>query len=139
MGDKCTYAHGEEELRSKEQLTYGGGAGQMGGGGGMGAPGSVAPYSNYKTRKCKFFMEEGQCKFGSNCTFAHDGEVRGPYDDVSAEEAAAQSFKPPAQFGMGGAMPQPGYYPPPQMAYQPPEIIINNPGEKFVEDAILNI
>ena len=41
------------------------------------------PYDNYKTVRCKYFDEEGVCKFGKNCTFAHgDLELRGLYDPI---------------------------------------------------------
>jgi hypothetical protein len=48
------------------------------------------PYNNYKTQRCKYFDEQGQCKFGKNCSYAHgEEELRNPYDFVS------QSTVPP--------------------------------------------
>ena len=39
------------------------------------------PYNNFKTQKCKYYMQEGQCRFGKNCTYAHGlDELRLPYD-----------------------------------------------------------
>jgi hypothetical protein len=42
------------------------------------------PYNNYKTQKCKYFEQEGVCKFGKNCSYAH-GEIdtRNPYENVN--------------------------------------------------------
>ena len=41
------------------------------------------PYNNYKTQSCKYFDQEGQCKFGKNCSYAHGGhELRNPYDNL---------------------------------------------------------
>ena len=76
MADKCSFAHGEHELRGKDL--------------GMMMPQMAVlgptPYNNYKTKKCKFFTEEGACKYGNNCTFAHGTDARNPYDEISAEE-----------------------------------------------------
>ena len=55
-GEKCRFAHGDQELRS------GGGGGGNGGGNG----------GNRPTGVCRFFMENGDCKFGANCKFSHD-------------------------------------------------------------------
>lgn len=42
------------------------------------------PYNNYKTQRCKYFDQEGQCKFGKNCSYAHgEDELRNPYDFVT--------------------------------------------------------
>ena len=39
------------------------------------------PYNNFKTQKCKYFVTEGYCRFGKNCTYAHGTfETRQPYD-----------------------------------------------------------
>lgn len=41
------------------------------------------PYNNYKTQRCKYYDDTGNCKFGNNCTYAHgDPELRNPYDNL---------------------------------------------------------
>lgn len=47
FGDKCAFAHGSEEIRSKLK------------------------FSNYKTKDCKQFHELGYCQYGSRCQFKH--------------------------------------------------------------------
>ena len=47
-GDKCAYAHGKENLRSK-----------------------VTNTTAYRTKKCTQFFETGYCPYGSRCQFAH--------------------------------------------------------------------
>lgn len=40
-------------------------------------------YNNYKTQLCKFWVQEGKCKFNKNCSYAHgEEELRRPYDDL---------------------------------------------------------
>ena len=59
-GDKCAYAHGKENLRSK-----------------------VTNSSAYRTRKCFQFFENGYCPYGSRCQFAHQltsNIINNPYD-----------------------------------------------------------
>jgi len=39
------------------------------------------PYNNYKTQKCKYYENESMCRFGKNCTYAHNREeLRKPYE-----------------------------------------------------------
>lgn len=98
-GPTCKYAHGEGDLR---QGGMGGppaprptGAGKvmtphgpaMGGAamGGMGVmpmqqpkPPSGDKNAHFRTRLCEQFMKEGQCRYGTTCTFAHgQHELRG--------------------------------------------------------------
>ena len=66
------------------------------------------PYSNYKTVKCKFFENDGQCKFGRNCSFAHgDQDLRKPYDPLPAGQQTSSGM--PHQY-QGGYEQQMGEY-----------------------------
>lgn len=47
-GDKCNFAHGENELKSRSFT-----------------------HPNYKTVKCRNFYMEGYCCFGARCQFIH--------------------------------------------------------------------
>eukprot|EP00887_Chlorella_sp_A99_P006417 scaffold3.g6417.t1 len=103
-GDKCTYAHGEHELRyvppelvaqleaeQKAQEAYHAAqqaaaaqqAGMAKGIGLEGAPdgGSPPVRSYYKTRLCIKFMQTGYCSKGAACTFAHG------YEDLRQPDA----------------------------------------------------
>ncbi|OMJ86637.1 hypothetical protein SteCoe_11786 [Stentor coeruleus] len=46
FGEKCTFAHGNHELRGVLN-------------------------SNYRTKKCKQFHEKGYCQYGNRCLFKH--------------------------------------------------------------------
>ncbi len=58
-GYKCRFAHGKEELNSKNLNL------------------------NYKKKKCKKFSEYGFCPYGSRCSFKHDertlNDIKLPY------------------------------------------------------------
>ena len=59
-GDRCAYAHGKENLRSK-----------------------VTNSSAYRTKRCYQFFEQGYCPYGSRCQFAHQlttNIINNPYD-----------------------------------------------------------
>ena len=59
-GDKCVYAHGKENLRSK-----------------------VTNTTAYRTKKCTQFFEQGYCPYGNRCQFAHQlksNVINNPYD-----------------------------------------------------------
>ena len=59
-GDKCAYAHGKENLRSKVTNTV-----------------------DYRTKKCSKFFEQGYCPYGNRCQFAHQLKsniINNPYD-----------------------------------------------------------
>lgn len=47
-GDKCQYAHGQEDLRDVER------------------------HPKYKTQVCRTFYQTGTCPYGTRCTFRHD-------------------------------------------------------------------
>lgn len=54
------------------------------------------PYNNYKTQRCKYFDQEGSCKFGKNCSYAHgDFEVRNPYDFINEQQLPPNYMFPP--------------------------------------------
>ena len=58
--DKCAYAHGKENLRSK-----------------------VTNTTAYRTKKCTQFFEQGYCPYGNRCQFAHQLKsniINNPYD-----------------------------------------------------------
>ena len=52
FGKKCSYAHGESELKLRCDLPQ-----------------------NYKTKECKNFSRYGYCVYGSRCQFIHKGET----------------------------------------------------------------
>jgi hypothetical protein len=83
LGNRCHFAHGREELRKisdplprNTPLISGAKLAQMTGIP-EGQPGNLPPVNhNFKTMLCKYW-EQGKCKFGEQCSFAHgDCEVR---------------------------------------------------------------
>ncbi len=52
FGEKCTFAHGKEELRKPAQKSM-----------------------KYKTKKCKQFHTLGYCMYGPRCQFIHTEQV----------------------------------------------------------------
>ena len=48
FGQKCTFAHGPNELRQKTHVAV-----------------------NYKTKKCRQFFQKGFCSYGQRCQFLH--------------------------------------------------------------------
>jgi hypothetical protein len=59
-GDKCAYAHGKENLRSK-----------------------VTNTTAYRSKRCSQFYEQGYCPYGNRCQFAHQLKsniINNPYD-----------------------------------------------------------
>jgi len=52
-GDKCNFAHGENELKSRSFT-----------------------HPNYKTVKCRNFYMDGYCCFGARCQFIHKANLR---------------------------------------------------------------
>jgi hypothetical protein len=74
------------------------------------------PYNNYKTQRCKYFDDTGNCKFGKNCSYAHgDAELRNPYDNLPlAPLIPNPGFLPDGSaggfdmFGSGGMNPMDG-------------------------------
>ena len=75
-GDKCQFAHGQQELRHIE------GNGNM-------IPQNLYMNNktkdalNYKIVKCKNWEKDKTCKYGAHCTFAHgDSELRNKTDNL---------------------------------------------------------
>ena len=61
FGDKCTFAHGREELRRPAQKSL-----------------------KYKTKKCKQFHSLGYCLYGLRCQFIHTQEPCGKEPPTAA-------------------------------------------------------
>ena len=60
---KCRYAHGDEELISKNVNNR-----------------------NYKKQKCaKFFSKDGYCPYGSRCQFLHDNRKISDLENLSSK------------------------------------------------------
>ena len=76
-GDKCQFAHGEQELRN-----FNGHAQNMMYPLGMGTK-NQNNMLNYKIVKCKNWEKDKTCKYGIHCTYAHgDEELRNKADDL---------------------------------------------------------
>ena len=114
FGDKCTYAHGQQELRRvapellMQQQMLVAQQGLMQGaqeGGAQYQPRQVGDQKSqiyYKTRLCTRFMQSGYCVKGNECTFAHG------YDDLRLMKKKEDAFDgreggpPPASSAGGG-------------------------------------
>lgn len=59
FGNKCSFAHGVEELTEKKHLP-----------------------NNYKTKVCKQFHEENYCSYGARCQFIHLADAEQVQEDV---------------------------------------------------------
>ena len=77
-GEKCQFAHGEQELRSpsiqaNNNLMYNMAMGNKG----------QNSYLNYKIIKCKNWEKDKTCKYGQHCTFVHgEEELRNKADNL---------------------------------------------------------
>ena len=76
-GDKCQFAHGEQELRTfnghQQNMMYAIGMGSK----------NQNNMLNYKIVKCKNWEKDKSCKYGAHCTFAHgDEEIRNKADNL---------------------------------------------------------
>ena len=61
------------------------------------------PYNNYKTQLCKFWVQEGKCRFNKNCSYAHgDHELRKPYEALPKDINAAYFKTSNTQAPVGG-------------------------------------
>ena len=72
-GDRCAYAHGKENLRTK-----------------------VANTTFYKTKKCDSFFKLGYCPYGNRCQFAHQFKsniLNNPYDKKITYEKLLNTLK----------------------------------------------
>ena len=71
-GDKCAYAHGKDNLRSK-----------------------VTNTTSYRTKKCTQFFEQGYCPYGNRCQFAHQLKsniINNPYDRTMSYETILETI-----------------------------------------------
>ena len=76
-GDKCQFAHGEQELRP-----FNGQAPNMMYTMGMGSK-NQNNMLNYKIVKCKNWEKDKTCKYGIHCTYAHgEEELRNKADNL---------------------------------------------------------
>ena len=76
-GDKCQFAHGEQELRNfnshAQNMMYPLGMGTK----------NQNNMLNYKIVKCKNWEKDKTCKYGIHCTYAHgDEELRNKADNL---------------------------------------------------------
>ena len=94
-GDKCQFAHGEQELRN-----FNGHAQNMMYPLGMGTK-NQNNMLNYKIVKCKNWEKDKTCKYGAHCTFAHgEEELRNKADNMY--------LNPSIPYMMPVLMPSPG-------------------------------
>ena len=110
-GEKCQFAHGENELR----LYTGQPQGMMG----MYNPNMLNNNQknllNYKIVKCKNWEKDKTCKYGTHCTFAHsDEELRSKTDNLN-------------QFNSSFPMMMPMMFPPGMDMSQMQQFMMNNP------------
>ena len=76
-GEKCQFAHGEQELRP-----FNGQAPNMMYTMGMGSK-NQNNMLNYKIVKCKNWEKDKSCKYGAHCTYAHgEEELRNKADNL---------------------------------------------------------
>ena len=75
-GDKCQFAHGEQELRQVDKnMMF---ANPM-----QSMNNKQKNALNYKIVKCKNWEKDKSCKYGAHCTFAHgDEEMRNKADNL---------------------------------------------------------
>ena len=76
-GDKCQFAHGEQELRhfngQQQNMMYALGMNSK----------NQNNLLNYKIVKCKNWEKDKTCKYGIHCTFAHgEEELRNKADNL---------------------------------------------------------
>ena len=76
-GDKCQFAHGEQELRTfnghQQNMMYAIGMGSK----------NQNNMLNYKIVKCKNWEKDKSCKYGAHCTYAHgEEELRNKADNL---------------------------------------------------------
>jgi hypothetical protein len=102
-GDKCSFAHGSDDLREIPLEMQAGFALESSNGINIAKAGSVPRKVNpavinplYKTKLCEKFMKEKFCQYGSNCHFAH-GEEQLKQRPVVRVGMAEEEFMPSSQ------------------------------------------
>lgn len=92
LGDRCSFAHGAAEIRKPHDVRAR--LRQPMPSSVASTPVQVMPkmtYSNYKTVPCRFY-EQGTCKYGDNCTYAHgDGDKRAQTDPLPSVYSGAET------------------------------------------------
>ena len=88
-GDKCQFAHGEQELRSfnghQQNMMYAIGMGSK----------NQNNMLNYKIVKCKNWEKDKSCKYGAHCTYAHgEEELRNKADNLYQMNTNVQMMVP---------------------------------------------
>ena len=86
-GDKCQYAHGEQDLRpinsQAQNMMYAMGMNSK----------NQNNMINYKIIKCKNYEKDKTCKYGIHCTYAHgDEELRNKADNLYQMNSAQYQF-----------------------------------------------
>ena len=85
-GDKCQFAHGESELKPFEGKILN----QTQANSNKNKQTNVL---NYKIVKCRNWEENGNCKYGGHCTFAHgDNELRNKADNLYSMQPPQMMF-----------------------------------------------
>jgi hypothetical protein len=86
------------------------------------------PYNNFKTQKCKYYEQDGVCKFGKNCTYAHGTEeIRQPYEELPIDILNTLEFTNPNAFRLLHA----------QVQHFAPKLLLNQENDVAIRLKIL--
>lgn len=112
MAERCHFAHGEEDRRSKDDPLPNHAIGLYSSHSQHPPPGYQ--YNIYKTVLCNYFKQDGTCQFGDRCTFAHgESDLRAKFIPLTY---ASPPYQPSHMVPMGYPSPDgmsgyPGYDP----------------------------